>query len=182
MTTNPWKTLQSQMDNPIAEPLDYRPARGVAHLIRRRKLSATLSCVLAFTCLMTIYFHEVIVGEYPASRPVFKATRLMPHMTEEGFTLRRGLRMDPDIRTLDPANLPPSIVVSGEIVNTSWVPRSIATLQIRMFDIRKMEIARQDVTASSRWIWPGDGAIFSADVPIGGVRPAEVILKLGQLE
>jgi hypothetical protein len=130
----------------------------------------------------TIYFHEVIVSEYPASRPVFRATRLMPHMTEEGFTLRSGLRTEPDIRALDPASLPPSIVVSGEVVNASWVPRSIATLQVRMFDIRKMEIARQEVVASRRWIWPGEGAVFRADVPIGGVRPAEVILKLGQFE
>jgi hypothetical protein len=137
---------------------------------------------LALSHLLGVYFHEVIASEYPATRPVFKATRLMPHMTEEGFTLRSGLRTEPDIRALDPANLPPSIVVSGEIVNTSWVPRSVATLQVRVFDIRRNEIARKDVTTSRRWIWPGDGAVFRADVPIGGVRPAEVILKLSQFE
>ncbi|MFM8988112.1 MAG: hypothetical protein ACKOUS_00220, partial [Alphaproteobacteria bacterium] len=139
---------------------------------------ATATALLA----ATIYFHEVIVSEYPSARPVFRATRLMPHLTEEGFTLRGALRTEPDIRALDPASLPPTITVSGEIVNTSWVPRTVATLQVRVFDIRKMEIGRKEVVASRRWIWPGDGAVFRADVPLGGVRPAEVILKLGQLE
>jgi hypothetical protein len=138
--------------------------------------------IAAILVAVVTYFHEVIVSEYPASRPVFRATRLMPHMTEEGFTLRSGLRTEPDIRVLDPASLPPSIVVSGEVINASWVPRSIATLQVRMFDIRRMEIARQEVVASRRWIWPGEGVVFRADVRIGGVRPAEVILKLGHFE
>ena len=71
----------------------------------------------------------------------------MPPITNEEFTLRSGLRREPDIRVLDPASLPPSVVVSCDVINGFWVPRSIAMLQVRMFDIRKMEIARQDVVA-----------------------------------
>jgi len=170
---------------PVAIRLDtdanrQRGRAGEWSILKRSKTAAFATATILLAAVA--YFHEIIVSEHPTSRPVFRATRLMPHMTEEGFTLRSGLRTEPDIRALDPASLPPSIVVSGEVVNASWVPRSIATLQVRMFDIRKMEIARQEVVASRRWIWPGEGAVFRADVPIGGVRPAEVILKLGQFE
>jgi hypothetical protein len=33
-----------------------------------------------------------------------------------------------------------------------------------------------------RWLWPGEAITFRTDMPLDGVRPAEVILRLAPLK
>ena len=167
---------------PTPEPRK-RPVRDRAALRRvlRRSLAWAGSVATVGALAAVIYFHEVMVAEFPAIRPVYRLLQLMPEMSTEGLALE-NLRTEPDLSKLDPAALPPRIRVSGDVRNTSWVPRSILTLEGRLYDRRRLELNRWYVGPERRWLWPGETTSFASDVAIEAVRPAELSIRLGPLE
>jgi len=128
-----------------------------------------------------IYFHEVLAAEYPATRPIYRLTKLMPQMSHDGLRLQ-GLRPEPDITQVDVRDLPAMVTISGEIINESWIPRSIRTLRGSLLDAQRKEFRRWDVVTPRAWLWPGEGAAFRSEVELEGVRPAEIVIKLQPLE
>lgn len=167
---------------PVAQPRP-RPRRDPAALKRlvRRILAWTAATAVVAAAAAAIYFHEVVVTEFPAIRPVYRLLQLMPELSSEGLALE-NLRTEPELSKLDPAALPPRIRISGEVRNTSWVPRSIVTLEGRLYDRRRLELNRWYVGPPRRWLWPGETTGFSSDVAIEAVRPAELSIRLGPLE
>ena len=130
---------------------------------------------------LAIFFHEVLAAEYPATRPFFRVTRLMPQMNHEGLKVHK-LTVEPDLGQVDARNLPASVTVRGEVVNESWVPRTIRTLQGQMRDVQRQDFQRWSVETSRSWLWPGQAIAFSSEVPLQGVRPLEIVINLGPLE
>lgn len=128
-----------------------------------------------------LYFHEVMVAEVPASRPVYRLLQLMPTMTSEGLALE-NLVTEPELAKLDQAALPPSIRISGEVRNASWVPRTIATLEGRLYDRRRLELNRWYLGPERSWLWPGQATRFRSEVTLEAVRPVELSIRLGPLE
>jgi predicted Zn finger-like uncharacterized protein len=138
--------------------------------------------VLAVAVLaLAIYFHEVMASEYPATRPFYRVTRLMPEMSHDGLKVQK-LTVEPDLGQVDARNLPATVTVRGEVVNQSWLPRTIRTLQGQMRDIQRQEIQRWSVETPRHWLWPGQAIAFSSEVPLQGVRPLEIVINLGPLE
>ena len=105
----------------------------------------------------------------------------MPTMTSEGLALENLVTV-PELAKLDQAALPPSLRVSGEIRNDSWVPRTIATLEARLYDRRRLELNRWYVGPERGWLWPGQSTRFSSEVALEAVRPVELSIRLGPLE
>ena len=70
----------------------------------------------------------------------------------------------------------------GEVINESWIPRTIKTLQGSLRDVQRQEIQRWDVATPRAWLWPGQAIAFRSEVPLQGVRPFEVVINLGPLE
>ncbi len=128
-----------------------------------------------------IYFHEVLAAEYPGTRPFYRLSNLMPQMSHDGLRLQ-GLRPEPDITQVDLRSLPATVAISGQIINESWIPRSIRTLRGSLLDAQRQEIRRWDVVTPRAWLWPGEGAAFRSEVELHGVRPAEIVIKLQPLE
>jgi len=128
-----------------------------------------------------LYFHEVMVAEVPATRPVYGLLQLTPTMTSEGLALE-NLVTEPELAKLDQAALPPSIRISGEVRNTSWVPRTIATLEGRFYDRRRLELNRWNLGPERIWLGPGQTTRFRSEVALETVRPVELSIRLGPLE
>ncbi len=177
----------------VADTASETPALAQARAAARAGLDAqkgrSLRTALGWTAFASviavlagaIYFHEVFAAEYPGTRPFYRLTKLMPQMSHDGLRLQ-GLRPEPDITQVDVRNLPATVTISGEIINESWIPRSIRTLRGSLLDAQRQEIRRWDVVTPRRWLWPGEGAAFRSEVELQGVRPAEIVIKLQPLE
>lgn len=130
---------------------------------------------------IAIYFHEVFAAEYPSVRPAYRITKLMPQMNHDGLRVQK-LTVEPDLGQVDARSLPPTVTVRGEVINESWIPRTIKTLQGSLRDVQRQEIQRWDVATPRAWLWPGQAIAFRSEVPLQGVRPFEVVINLGPLE
>ena len=177
----------------VAEATGETPALAQARAAARASLDAQQSGKLrrilgwsAFTIVFTviacfIYFHEVLAAEYPATRPFYRLSKLMPQMSHDGLRVL-GLRPESDIAKLDVKDLPRSVAVNGQIINESWIPRSIRTLRGSLLDAQRQPIRSGDVVTPRAWLWPGEGAAFRFEIELQGVRPAEIEFKLHPLE
>lgn len=167
---------------PVISAPPARPRRDRTALLRliRRSLAWTVAGIAVLGLAGAIYMHEVVAVEVPWTRPVYRLVQLMPEMSSDGLALD-NLRTDPELARLDPAALPRSIRVGGDVRNTTWVPRSIATLEGRLYDRRRLELNRWYFEPDRRWLWPGEATSFSAVVPIDTVRPAELTIRLSPL-
>lgn len=130
---------------------------------------------------LAIYFHEVLAAEYPATRPFYRVTNLMPQLKHDGLKVQ-NLSVTPDLGQVDARNLPATVTVGGEVINESWMPRTIRTLQGRMRDAQRQDIQRWSVATPRSWLWPGQAITFRSEVPLEGVRPFEIVIDLGPLE
>jgi predicted Zn finger-like uncharacterized protein len=139
------------------------------------------SAALALGLAASIYFHEVVAAGQAWTRPAYRLAQLLPEMSHAGIRLD-DLRIEPDLKTLAVADAPAGLTASGRIVNETWIPRALNTLEMRIRDTRGTEFRRQDVMPARRWLWPGEAVTFRTDVSLDGVKPAEVILRLAPLE
>jgi hypothetical protein len=149
--------------------------------LARRALGWTAAAAAVGALAAAIYMHEVVAVEFPMTRPVYRLVQLMPEMSSEGLALD-NLRTSPELSKLDPAALPRSVTVAGDVRNTSWVPRSIATMEGRLYDRRRLELNRWYFEPKPSWLWPGEMTSFSSVVPIDTVRPAELSIRLSPLD
>jgi predicted Zn finger-like uncharacterized protein len=160
-------------------------ARAQLSAASRPKLASWLgwTAFVAVVSLLAIaiYFHEVFAAEYPSTRPFYRITKLMPQMNHDGLKVQK-LTVEPDLGQVDARSLPAAVTVRGEVVNESWIPRTIKTLQGSLRDVQRQEIQRWDVATARTWLWPGQAIAFGSDVPLQGVRPFEVVINLGPLE
>lgn len=168
-------------EEPLAELRPKPPARK-RDFKRMGRVAAWVAGSAAVAALAAaIYFHEVVATEFPASRPVYRLAMLMPEMSSEGLALD-NLRTDPELARIDQAALPPSIRITGDVRNTSWIPRSVATLEGRLFDRRRLELNRWMLMPARRWLWPGETTSFASEVALDAVRPAELSIRLAPLD
>jgi predicted Zn finger-like uncharacterized protein len=160
-------------------------ARAQLSAAARPKLASWLgwTAFVAVVSLLAIaiYFHEVLAAEYPSTRPFYRITKLMPQMNHDGLKVQK-LTVEPDLGQVDARSLPAAVTVRGEVVNESWIPRTIKTLQGSLRDVQRQEIQRWDVATSRAWLWPGQAIAFGSEVPLQGVRPFEVVINLGPLD
>lgn len=138
------------------------------------------SAALALGLAASIYFHEVVAAGQAWTRPAYRLVQLLPEMSHAGIRLD-DLRIEPDLETLAATDAPAGLTASGRIVNETWIPRALHTLELRILDTRRTEFRRRDVMPARRWLWPGEAITFRTDMPLDGVRPAEVILRLAPL-
>ena len=168
-------------DEPLVAP-PSRPAKRKRDFTRLRRIAAWAAGIAAVATVgAAIYFHEVVATEFAASRPVYRLVMLMPEMSSEGLALD-NLRTEPELAKLDQAALPPSIRITGDVRNTSWIPRSVATLVGRLFDRRRLELNRWMLAPARRWLWPGETTSFASEVALDVVRPAELSIRLAPLD
>jgi predicted Zn finger-like uncharacterized protein len=131
---------------------------------------------LALGVAGAIYFHEVFAAEFPSTRPAFRATRLLPPQRGE------GLRFDVDRDQLAPRDNPGAVILSGRIVNESWIPRSIRPLRATLFDAAKSELRSWELEVGARFLWPGEAVAFRSETRLASGRAAELEIKLQPLD
>ena len=165
---------------PAKPPRPKRDPAAIRRLVLRWLGWGGAGIAVAATAA-ALYFHEVMVAEVPASRPVYSLLQLMPTMSSEGLALE-NLVTEPELAKLDQAALPPSIRISGEVRNASWVPRTIATLEGRLYDRRRLELNRWYLGPERSWLWPGEATRFRSEVALEAVRPVELSIRLAPLE
>lgn len=167
-------------------PVAARPRAILSALLARlRQWAAPIGwgffVALVGVLALAIYFHEMLAADYPSTRPFYRVTKLMPQMNHDGLKVQK-LAVAPDLGQVDARNLPATVTVRGEVVNESWMPRTIRTLQGRMRDAQRRDIQRWDVVTPRTWLWPGQAIEFSSEVPLQGARPFEIVIDLGPLE
>lgn len=146
-----------------------------------------------------VYFHEVLAAEYPATRPFYRFTKLMPLQravdpkadAQAAATAAAGLSLDglhfrttsePDLARFQGRDLPPVVSVTVSILNESSRPRSIRTLRGATIDAKGKALTTWVPVLSRTWLWPGETTTFTSEVSLAGERPAEIQFKLEPLE